>query len=468
MHRSMTAIFLALAPVGALSLVAAAPAQAQQLAVSVSLFHKELAPHGRWFQHPTHGWAWFPTAVDAQWRPYSHGQWVWTEQYGWYWNSDEPFGWATYHYGRWGYDEVYGWVWIPGNTWGPAWVAFRYSEGHVGWAPLPPETLQVSFSFDTGHTDMSATYYVPRWVFVARNRFLDARIYTSVAPVTQNNVYIHQTVNVTNYVTVNNMIVNRSIDRQRMESAIGRRIEVARVRDVDDSRKSGRRGDTEIEAYRPQVRMTPGAAPPAETRAKPNDKPRYAVHKDATAPSERRVRPEQPASPPSAARPDGNVEPPRPGQERRENEPRGATPAQPGQPPATPRATPDERRGATPAKPTQPPADPRTTPDERRGATPAQPPANPRTTPEERRGATPAKPAQPPVAGPPTGAQPEKDRKAQPALPPAKVAPSAPPSRVQTQPSQGTVPADKPSEPPKKGDDDNKSDGKKKDEKPGR
>lgn len=449
MHKSMTAIFLALAPVGALSLIPAVPAQAQQLVVSVSLFHQELAPHGRWFQHPRYGWAWFPTTVDSQWRPYSHGQWVWTEQYGWYWNSDEPFGWATYHYGRWGYDEVYGWIWIPGTTWGPSWVAFRYSEGHVGWAPLPPETLQVSFGFNIGHTDMSAVFYASRWVFVPRNRFLDARVYTSAAPMTQNTVYIRQTVNVTNYVTVNNVIVNRSIDRRRMESAIGRRIEVARVRDVDDARKSGRRGDTEIEAYRPQVRVAPEAAPPPAARAKPGDKPRYAVHKDATPPSERRVRSEQPVSPPSAVRPDGNVEPPRSGQDRRENEPRGATPAKPVQPPATQRSAPDERRNATPAKP-------------------GQPPATRRSTPDERRDATPAKPAQPPAARPPAGVQPDGNRKAQPAQPPANVTPAAPPSRVRTPPSQRTAPSGKPSEPPKKGDEDNGKDERKKDEKPGR
>jgi hypothetical protein len=226
-----------------------------------------------------------------------------------------------------------------------------------------------------------------------------------------------------------------------METAIGRRIDVARVKDVDDVRKSGRRGDTEIDVYRPQVRIAPEAAPPPAVRAKPGDKPRYAVHKDATAPSERRARPEQPASPPSAVRPDGKVEPPRSGQERRENEPRGANPAQPVQPPATQRTMPDERRGATPT--------------------------TPGGTPDERRGATPAKPTPPPVAGPPSGVHPDGNRKAEPIQPPVKVAPSAPPSPVQTRPSQGTAPPGKQSEPSKKGDDDNKN-GKKNDEKPGR
>jgi hypothetical protein len=465
MQRSMTAIFLALASVGALSLVAGAPAQAQQLAVSISLFHQELAPHGRWFQHPRYGWVWFPTTVDSQWRPYSHGQWVWTEQYGWYWNSDEAFGWATYHYGRWGYDEVYGWVWIPGTTWGPSWVAFRYSEGHVGWAPLPPETLRVSVSFNTEHSDMSAPHYAQRWVFVPRDRFLDARIYTLAAPKTQNTVHIRQSVNTTNYVTVNSVIVNRSIDRQRIETAIGRRIEVSRVRDVDDLRKSGRRGDTEIEVYRPQVRATPDAAPPEAARAKPGDKPRYVVHKDATAPSERRSAPEQPTPPGTGqppGRPEGTSEPPRTDQERRgDDERRGATP-QPAKPPAAIPGAPSERRGATPVQPAKPPAATPGTPDERRGATPAQP-TKPLVTipmaPDERRGETPVQPAKPPLAGPVPGTQPAK--------PPAKVTPSAPPSRIEVQPSPGATPPAKPAEAPKKVEDDAKKDEKKKDGKPG-
>jgi hypothetical protein len=447
LRKSLTAIFLALAPVGALALVPAAPAQAQQITISVSLFHQQLAPHGRWFQHPRYGWAWFPTTVDAQWQPYSRGQWVWTEEYGWYWNSDEPFGWATYHYGRWGYDEVYGWIWIPGSTWGPAWVAFRYSEGYVGWAPLPPETLQISFGFDTRYTDMSANYYEPRWMFVPRNRFLDARIYSYAAPLTQNNVYIRQTVNVTNYVTVNNVIVNRSVDRQRMETAIGRKIAVARVKDVNDVRKSGRRGATEIDAYRPQVRVTPGAAPPAAARAKPGDKPRYAVHKDATPPSERRdaspttpstqpparTTPQQPparTTPPSVAlppaKPPATTEPPT----------RTAPPEQPAR--TTPRAPTTPPKEATP--PEKPPA---TTQPPTRTAPPEQPA---RTTP--RAPTTPPKEATPPEKPPATTQPPTRTA---PPEQPAKTPPAKP-----GEPEKRTTPPDKPGEPEKKTDDDDK------------
>ena len=66
-----------------------------------------------------------------------HGA-LYTEEYGWYWDSYEPFAWAVYHYGRWGFDPAYNWYWVPGDTWSPAWVQWRYGDQYVGWAPEPP------------------------------------------------------------------------------------------------------------------------------------------------------------------------------------------------------------------------------------------------------------------------------------------------------------------------------------------
>ena len=77
------------------------------------------------------------------WRPYRDGHWVWTDR-GWYWDSNEPFGWATYHYGRWTRLRGTGWCWVPGRQWAPAWVSWRESSDHVGWAPLPPEVADDS------------------------------------------------------------------------------------------------------------------------------------------------------------------------------------------------------------------------------------------------------------------------------------------------------------------------------------
>ena len=75
---------------------------------------------------------------SENWRPYTVGHWVYTDEYGWYWHSYEPFAWAVYHYGRWGYDPSYGWFWVPGDTWAPAWVEWRYGDRYVGWAPAGP------------------------------------------------------------------------------------------------------------------------------------------------------------------------------------------------------------------------------------------------------------------------------------------------------------------------------------------
>ena len=194
MRKSLTAVFLALAPVAALTTLApTAPVYAQQAEVSISLFHDQLSAHGKWVEHPRWGWVWYPNDVDQDWRPYTRGRWVWTQEYGWYWASNEPFGWATYHYGRWGYDDRYGWVWVPGDRWAASWVAFRYSDRHVGWAPLPPETLQATGSVTVDETVITASYYQPRWVFVESRHFVDADIRARVVPIERNVTYIRET-----------------------------------------------------------------------------------------------------------------------------------------------------------------------------------------------------------------------------------------------------------------------------------
>ena len=109
------------------------------------LFYDSLADHGQWFETVEYGYIFQPTVVvqDRSWRPYTRGRWVCSDR-GWLWVSDEPFGWACFHYGRWVLIAGRGWCWVPGNEWAPSWVAWRQGGGHVGWAPLPPETLCVT------------------------------------------------------------------------------------------------------------------------------------------------------------------------------------------------------------------------------------------------------------------------------------------------------------------------------------
>src|SRR2546430_2460408 len=114
------------------------PSARAAVSVSLDFFYDNLAPYGRWLEVGDYGYCWQPSDIDQGWRPYADGRWVYTDA-GWTWDSDEPYGWAVYHYGRWVRVARAGWVWVPDTEWGPAWVSWRSSERHVGWAPLPPE-----------------------------------------------------------------------------------------------------------------------------------------------------------------------------------------------------------------------------------------------------------------------------------------------------------------------------------------
>jgi len=270
------------------------------------MFYNDLAQDGRWVEHPRYGWVWYPTRVRDDWRPYSDGQWRWTDRHGWYWDSNERFGWATYHYGRWGYDDQYGHIWVPGDEWAPAWVSFRDSDDHIGWAPLPPETLGMTLlALLAGgrsgsyyrYVDMSDSYYQPRWTFVPTRHFTDYRVYTHAYSWRDNDRYYRSSRNVTNYITVNNYYVNRSIDPHRWESRTGRQLQTVNVREAsshDQWRQDrDRRDERNISVYNPRIeRDRDGrSAPPAAVRATANDKPVVRVQREWTAPEERRDRP---------------------------------------------------------------------------------------------------------------------------------------------------------------------------------
>ena len=114
--------------------------------VSFQFFHDQLANQGTWLQDKDYGSVWQPAESDPNWQPYTLGYWTNTSV-GMTWVSNEPFGWATYHYGRWADLHGDGWVWVPGYTWSPAWVSWRYGDPGIrgkgdvcGWAPLPPES----------------------------------------------------------------------------------------------------------------------------------------------------------------------------------------------------------------------------------------------------------------------------------------------------------------------------------------
>ena len=117
------------------------PTQLTYQPVTINHFYPLLQRYGRWLVHPIHGNVWMPHSSrrDRAWRPYgTNGRWYYTHN-GWHWQSDYKWGGTTFHYGRWYWDtEETAWVWVPGREYSPAWVSWRETEKHVGWAPLPP------------------------------------------------------------------------------------------------------------------------------------------------------------------------------------------------------------------------------------------------------------------------------------------------------------------------------------------
>ncbi len=101
----------------------------------VRYYSDDLDGNGSWVDVEEVGRVWRPRVTYADWRPYSRGRWG-AYSGGLTWVSDEPWGYLTHHYGRWGWGASFGWYWIPGSYYSPAWVAWNWSGGYAGWAPM--------------------------------------------------------------------------------------------------------------------------------------------------------------------------------------------------------------------------------------------------------------------------------------------------------------------------------------------
>jgi hypothetical protein len=125
---------------------------------SFQTFYDGLSSQGSWIQSSNYGYVWQPAVNDPDWAPYTNGHWVYSDA-GWTWVSDEPWGWATYHYGRWVNLDATGWCWVPGYTWAPAWVSWRYGAGYCGWAPLPPDSF-IGIDYGGAGIQISAVFHI--------------------------------------------------------------------------------------------------------------------------------------------------------------------------------------------------------------------------------------------------------------------------------------------------------------------
>ena len=170
-------------------------------------FYDDLQPYGSWFETPDYGYVYQPTVVvqDVSWRPYTRGRWACSNQ-GWTWVSEEPFGWATFHYGRWALLNGRGWVWVPGDEWAPSWVCWRESREHVGWAPLPPETL--GYRGRGWGSTVEADFGIGAgWFSFVQRRHMADPLRTHCLPLARNRDYIRSSRNITNIQFQNNRVI---------------------------------------------------------------------------------------------------------------------------------------------------------------------------------------------------------------------------------------------------------------------
>lgn len=201
------------------------------------MFYESLAPHGRWLESDDYGWVWQPgLAREAAWRPYTLGRWVDSDQ-GWAWVSDEPFGWATYHYGRWALLDAHGWIWVPGDTWAPAWVAWRRNDECVGWAPLPPETLyaeEVTF----GPEIETSCGLTEAWFTFVPVRHFDEPVIGHCWPVVENHRFFGVTLSITNVVIRRDRVVCGGPEPRWINSCLSRPMKRHSIQHRRDWRES--------------------------------------------------------------------------------------------------------------------------------------------------------------------------------------------------------------------------------------
>jgi uncharacterized protein DUF6600 len=222
---------------------------------AIDQFYDELAPYGEWIHHKRFGYVWLPRTVAQGWRPYTVGQWVYTDEHGWYWDSYEPFAWAVYHYGRWGYDHAYGWYWVPGDTWAPAWVQWRYGTDYVGWAPVGPSPYG-------GYAYGGPKGYAPSppedaWVFVKPLYLTSSVVLRHILQLSDVRIALNRTTYVYRPQYRNGSVYNYGMPRDHWSRITRQHVEprkIHRGHSKTHSGKNNRRG-RDIYVYAPGVKQ---------------------------------------------------------------------------------------------------------------------------------------------------------------------------------------------------------------------
>lgn len=208
---------------GVFVLASAHPAEGA-VSVSISVFHQQLSPYGRWVVAGSYGDAWVPSGVASGWAPYVNGEWLWTD-YGYTWVSNDPWGDTPFHYGSWVWEGRYGWVWVPGTVWAPAWVTWAYTDDYIGWAPLSP-TFVLSYN---GYAGRPIVLSQTRYCFVPTSRFVGVPVASVRVPISQNTAIFTRATKTTGFQVSSGVVHTGGPPPSRVERAMGRHLERASI-----------------------------------------------------------------------------------------------------------------------------------------------------------------------------------------------------------------------------------------------
>jgi hypothetical protein len=236
--------------------------------VDVGLFYDALSPYGEWLIVEPWGWVWSPRDMPSGWRPYTWGQWVATDL-GWTWISYWPWGWAPFHYGRWTHEPGPGWVWVPGSVWAPAWVAWRWGTGWVGWAPLPPEAhWHLGIGLEVDGLELRLSRRVDAWSFVSWHHFVDPGLRHHIEPSAGNYAVLPLTRDLTRYQPAGAWPAERGLALDEVERELGRAVPRYRLEDLSapPDRLARRPRGEMVGVYRPRVAAAPEGRTPPRTR----------------------------------------------------------------------------------------------------------------------------------------------------------------------------------------------------------
>ena len=219
-------------------------------------FYDELDPYGLWVSYRPYGYVWIPGNVGYNWRPYSRGHWALTD-YGWTWVSVERWGWIAFHYGRWGWDRGLGWYWVPDVLWGPAWVAWRWGDAHIGWAPLPP-----GVDFMPGQGFGRHQWNIPdnHWNFVRGRDFQDRSIDRWVLPIERNRTIVDRTEFGVNINERDRRIINDGVDPDLVRRQTERPVERMTLKDATRPGVEREEGN-DLVISKPVIRRNEAAKP---------------------------------------------------------------------------------------------------------------------------------------------------------------------------------------------------------------